>query len=481
MMNKRKKPMRGRRRKKGMALAITLVILSLVSIMAFGMITLSVSQSKTTDNFRQSQKAYYLARIGVSKALIELKMDYWWSTSAPYSNDLGDQGEYTVSVWAPMSNMTSSRKIWKVTSTGEFQGAKRVLEAWIEQESFAIFGYFSSTEHIRYWDPWRDRWSTTDLWVVDDMFFTGRVHCNNVMNFIGHPDFDDKVTTANADDSRYNQAQRRYQQGGETYYDPSMFYRYKHNYASDGPEGVANSNFLFAGGQPEVELEGRFGVIEENADMKFNKNIWLTFNEDGTVTIKYSSEDDEGDDDEGGNDAQPEDPITETVNSTNLTIYTSENVYIEGGKVTGAITVGAEKKVYLNDNFTYKDPNVDILGIATNYGHENDREAVIVNTTKHRPGDFEMCGAIFIPNGSLTVRDWHKPPPRGALKLTGGLVQNFGGITGACYSNGNLYSGYHEQYTYDRKLPFREPPNFPTTGKLKVVSLKDSGALGNDS
>ena len=440
-------------RQKGIALFLTLVVLTLISIIGFGLVSITNIHSRQVQEKQQSLEAYYLARMGISKSLDELKTNYWWATDAPYTYALatedGDMTEgYEVSIWAHPDNAIRTNKIWKVTSKGIYHGNQRLITAWLAPETFAVFAYFTDSEKM----------GTTTIWFWDKDELYGRVHTNGYFSVSGHPKYTDKVTSTNAGDSKYYDTTNRYYQGGKWYSDPTRFFNYYSSYNYDSPIAKAGyeSKFSFAGGQPDIPLPTNTDSVKNAANKTYTYNTKLKFYDNGTVRVLNQNK-------------ITGQWSTEYVNTDLLTLHVDGKVYLEGGTLKGKCTVGCTGDLEIQNSLVYKDDKVDCMGVVAG----ND---IIVKTDPYTKKDLTLHMTMMALNGSFYVDKYSSGYPRGTLSILGGLIQYQRGPVGT-FSGGSISTGYSKNYRYDEKLKTSPPPNYPTTQNVVITAVKDHMAL----
>lgn len=403
---------------KGLAMVLTLFVMTILSVIGFGLVTLTTGQGKTVINRQISYQALNNAKMGIYRAMAEIQCDDYWGMnpatglldgSVPACvEDLGTNGKYTVSVFAPASNNSSSDKRWKVYSVGEKGTSKRMLVAWFEKPSFAEYGWFTNNEVSE---------TGNTIWWVGDTNSPGRslpykMHTNGTFNVVNQLYANNKITSSNmikdstlkdadgkpvwvpeGQDSvatkntkgYYNNVLNRYypdKVNSSSWYTTSTgrfhhvfpnnlgtFYYDKFNWGSG----------YFAGGMPVVEIPPTSNV-EGYADKKYLNNpdsnpfvpadplnptgpqianpnykpVKLTFDSAGTVTVEY---------DVGSG------PQTEVLPTDKLTIYSTGPIEITGGQVKGKVTVanGAGMDILLKNSVQYVDRTTDNLGLVA--GH----------------------------------------------------------------------------------------------------------------
>ena len=438
---------------KGIALFLTLVILTLMSVIGFGLVGICKAHNKQAFEQQDSLEAYYMARIGIAKAVNELETNYWWATSAPFeyayqTEDTEIIEGYRVSVWAHPDNATRTNKVWKVTSTGIYKGHKRTLTAWLAPETFAIFAYFTDSEKM----------GTTTIWFWDKDELYGRVHTNGYFSVSGHPKYTDKVTSTNNGDSKYYDTTNRYYQGGRWYSDPEKYYRYYNNYSYDYPVAQSGyeSDFSFAGGQPEIPLPTNTDSIKNGADKLYDYTTKLKFYDNGTVRVQNQNR-------------TTGQWTTEYLNTEVLTLHVDGKVIIEGGTLKGKCTVGGTEDIEILDSLVYKDKSLHSMGVVAG-------DDIVLKTSPYTNKDISLHMTMMALNGSFYVDQYSSGYPRGTLNIFGGLIQYQRGPVGT-FSGGSIRTGYSKNYRYDEKLKTNPPPNYPTTNNVIITAIKDHRAL----
>ena len=479
---------------RGFALILTLLALSLLSVIGFGMIALTTVQSKTMTERMSRAKAYSYARAGIGQAKATLKGNYEWTggTTIVKADQQGEMEEgYVVTVVPDPNNANTPYKTWQVKSTGYFNGSKRTLEAWFDMETFALWALFF------------DDGENTGFTNADKM--NGKVHTNRRMKLYGCPRFADRSTSSNIQhnssgsvtwkDGSYDVANNRYKMASGRYTDdPSKYYwRYRTGdgnygydtyYIRDYDGNPAPENF--AGAQPEIplptynnpDLYGAstpkyFDYVESHCNgYVLEGNVYMKFDANGTVELTNSS----------GNlitKNKDGDPIVNPVSTQDLTIKVLGDIYLgyprDGNPdiMTGRTTIIAARKpngsggyVKVKDSVVYKDKLQDILGIVA----ERD---VQIKTGPYDVGDLEIDASVMALNGKVTVDSCTSGVRRGDLIIYGGVVA----YQLAGTENASCTTGYGTKWSYDPKLYLKPPINWPLTGKVRPVSIRDLGAL----
>jgi hypothetical protein len=295
------------------------------------------------------------------------------------------------------------------------------------------------------------------IWFVDKDSLDGPVHTNGYFSIYQHPDFGGKMTSANTGDSRYNSTTKKYSQGGNTYTDPTKFFRYYNNYNQDYPVAKNNSpDFSFTGGVSEAEFPFNLDQIKAKATYTYTGDVnYIKFTNTGQAEINTTGSQ------------------KVYINTANATIYINGNIKRIYGTVKGQATVASSKDIKIHDDIIYNDPDTDLLGIVA-------QNNIIVDTSSSIKDSIVFHASFMAVNGSFYVQNYDEGVDRGIISVLGSITQKNRGAVGTFGGNSN--TGYSQKnYVYDKRLAFIKPPNFPTTGKVVVKAfLRDKGALGGN-
>ncbi|MGV8121765.1 MAG: hypothetical protein AB2L14_18545 [Candidatus Xenobiia bacterium LiM19] len=480
--------MTGKRRgSRGFSLALTLIVITLVFIIGFGIIAIVTSQSRTTTNIMQSTKAYYMARTGVDRAMAELRNDVFWtgcgSTSSPETISMnGFTGSYFVTVLAKSTNPTSAIKVWQITSTGVCDGAKRVLNAWITTESFAVYSYFTDYEGYGVW--------------TSNNTFEGPVHTNGVFTFSGHPQFKSRTTCANVNayDGLKNKDHKKNKNGNLTawnlnktnqkylfthekdeskwfeitdatlshFYCPYNSTSSNYNTWTDGPVAFAGStDFSFKCGQQEIKLPIDTSGIKDVADISINptgnsnnKYYMQCYMDSGQCKYVIRSNTASG---------TKVTPNPDPVLPSDATVHVNGKLYMQESTIAGKVTIASSNEMYLNDNIFINNSTVDMVGLVS-------QKNITVNSTDN----ITIHASILAIEGAFKASDYTFSPKKD-MYLYGGNIAKSSGYFGSISGN-NTY-GFTEHYIFDNRFLNQCPKNFPITGKMKIIGIQDNASL----
>lgn len=468
---------------RGFSLALTLIVITLVFIIGFGIIAIVTSQSRTTTNIMQSTKAYYMARTGVDRAMAELRNDVFWagcgSASSPETISMsGFTGSYYVTALSKSTNPTSAIKVWQITSKGMSGGATRVLNAWITTESFAVYSYFTDYEY-GYWPA-----AST---------FDGPVHTNGVFTYSGHPQYKSRTTCANlkAYDGKKNNEHKKDKGGVQTAWnlnttnkkylftkqwdegkwfdltDTSLTHFYcplnssSSNFSTwtDGPVAMGGStDFSFKCAQPGIQLPIDTSGIKNVADISINptgnsnnKYYMQCYMDSGQCKYVIRSNT------ASGTKVTPDpDPVL----PSDATVHVNGKLYMQESTIKGKVTIASSNEMYLNGDININDSTTDMVGLVS-------QNNVNVNT----PGeDITIHASVLAINGAFQASSYNFDPQT-HMYLYGGNIAKSAGIFGTSSS------GYVEHYVFDNRFLNQCPKNFPITGKMKIIGIQDNASL----
>jgi Tfp pilus assembly protein PilX len=472
---------------RGIAIAFTLFSVVILMVLSLGIASIGITKARTTKNFLQTQRAYYLSRSGIiygSNHIKErwLNEGYLGGPEGPLTRVINNNEKFVVEIWAHKDNMTSSRKLWKITSTGYANNAVKRLTAWMDMGTFAEYTYFSDIEAFPDSSPDQKIWfmgpELTGAPAVPQL--RGKIHTNGFFNIFGRPIFEGSITTSNGDgkdakspvtgkdDPYWDPKTNSYNQEGTTTSNSSKFYHFKDSYTEDYPVG-SNKDFSYAGGKNKVELPDNPEIVKNGANATYNKDIRVSFQDNGQVKV-----------------TPVDGSASEYLNTNLLTLYTTGKIIVDGGKLKGMVTLGSARDIEFRDSVVYVDKTRDVFGAVAG-------ENIVIDTNPETVKDMEIHGSLMALQGAFYVKDHDIGVTRGTLSIFGGIINKYRGpignrrqTTNTKYdADGNIieqtvtvtHSGYYRDYKGDSKLMNRPPPNFPGTSELKVVMIIDESAL----
>jgi len=206
--------------------------------------------------------------------------------------------------------------------------------------------------------------------------------------------------------------------------------------------------------------------IATSSGLVVSGNTTLTFN-GGTVTVATTSA-----------------SQSYTIPASGGIIYVANNgtssgsksgtIYLEGGTVTGPLTVVSEASMYVENNITYTHNPVtnptttDALGLIS-----QDNIYVANNAPTSLTIDAAMIAAGTSGDGSagsFQVQNYSTKTPTGTLTVYGGVVQDVRGAVGTANDHGSIETGYAKNYTYDPRLLTKPPPDYPVVSNMLTFS-----------
>ncbi|HVM60739.1 MAG TPA: hypothetical protein VMV72_07715 [Verrucomicrobiae bacterium] len=170
----------------------------------------------------------------------------------------------------------------------------------------------------------------------------------------------------------------------------------------------------------------------------------------------------------------------------NVSTYTSGSkagyVFLQGGTVTGPLTVVSENDMYIENNITYTHNPVnnptttDALGLIS-------QDDIWVDTGA--PANLTIDAAMIAAgtstltsdtsSGSFGVIGYDSRTPTGTLTVYGGIVQENRGAVGTLDRHGNIGTGYTKNYSYDSRFLTKPPPDYPiVSGQINFSQWQES-------
>ncbi len=163
-------------------------------------------------------------------------------------------------------------------------------------------------------------------------------------------------------------------------------------------------------------------------------------------------------------------------------------IYVEGAilSLSGTLeekeqtTVVASGRIDITNHIRYEvppvvgDPNHNPLNLLGIYSPNNDIRFV-TNPNDPNTRDLDIHAVLMAGNladgfnSRVFNATWNEAPPRGAIRLIGGVIQEYLGVFGVMNAAGNLLRGYGSDFKYDRRMSRGfAPPYYPTTNHYQV-------------
>lgn len=420
--------------------------------------------TRSTDNhvsYFKSTVAHNIAVSGANIGLENVIADSNWTsdiTNRPFENGYMN---VTLTALGPV--------IRTLTSTGTFMGVNQIVKVKLmrDQASLAKYAWFI---------PSVSTGSGNRPWITGDTVWGG-FHSNQFLVVDGDPVFMGPVTTLKG---IQDQAKSPYVS------DPQFLGGYQEGISVSWTSSMQYPDYATLAG----------------ASSSFNQDLWIKFNEDGTVTYRVRTKN--GGTNPGQDSTNYSAPVTEalTTFAPNGVIYDKNaNIFISG-KLSGKVTIVSEGSsgagsgnVYFEGDMVYKTPPMipngeggymvnpasldangkpnDLLGvIATNN--------VLVSTTGNLGGytnnvvnkDIQINGGIFCNSGGFSVQGLGSSPadvPLGSIYFTGSMTAGKE-ETVAQFSGNTLTAGYNRHVVFDSRFATGAPEFFPYLDYYKVVS-----------
>lgn len=402
----------------GKAILILVISFSgMFSVIHFNSKTTATAAVENLSSYYSNTNVHNIATSAINLAANEIFKDKNWTG---YSNDT----IYIQDGYAVLDVQKINSDIIQLTSTGYYdyfssgktETKSSLVKVLLKSSKFSKFAYYSQVEGNIWWT------NSDTVW--------GPLHTQDYLRAYRHPVFYGKVTMKKK-------------------------VKYYSSKSKDKPR--------FRGGfEKGVDLPRPTTVLsdllyEANDDGSVfdgEANVYLTFKED-SISYKFSS---------GG----IETTVLASDFAPNGIIYAKgANLRIKG-TVSGAYTVVAEKRVYLDDDVVYKtDPRIDnsskdLLGIIAK------NEVYITDNTPNR-NDIHIHASIYSIDEGFGAENYSSRPPSGKIELLGGIIQYQREAVGT-FGSGTILSGFSKRYRYDDRLMRISPPFYPGTGIFEILS-----------
>jgi len=437
-----KNPIMKLKSKKGVVLIAAYLILVALIIFTTAFLNRGIFQNRSVLIFKKNTQAFNLAESGLDRAI------YWFraqptpptgNSNNPWGGvqNLG-AGTFSVAITdlgAPGANPAIRR--YKVVSTGTVDNITRVLTNYIQTDNYARYIWFTD----------RETFGGTNVWFWTQDRLNGPTHTNGHFNIYGNPVFTGEVRSVDDYIKFYNNGN-------------NINLSAISNSPYDIPDFQAGMNFnAEQSNMPSQALNLR--SASSSGGLRLQGDTTIVLNANGTMNVTNS--------DKGWNNHNMALPAngalfvdTKNGKGGNLTI---------SGSLSGRLTVGAARDVYLPSSLVYaNDPrtnpsSTDTLGLIA----END--VVILD---HASSELEIDASVMALNTSFMLENWTEGPAKGTLTVFGGIIQDQRGPVGTFNgSTGHKVSGYSKNYTYDTRLLNNPPPFYPTTGDYLTLSWED--------
>ena len=427
------------RYQEGQTLIYVLCFLFLAVGLVVSILPLSSNHRKIAQQQVNLEKAMYVAEAGLERGAQFVQSNIFTLVYSPTggTNQSGSVGGGTYAY----SVTKVSVGVWSIVSTGIVNGVSRVVSITrVYEPSFAEFALCSVSNMVIYF--------------TQGDVFTGHVHSDTPMYFDtrnGGPIFSNKCSTFT-----------------NIWYTQNATLTGNISGVKFDKNGLLLNYFNAAAAMTNVDYNSTStnslkSIAQANGGLVLSGNTTITFNGScptGTLQII------------NGKHNPTNFPYSPTL--TNGIIYIANYggatsgtnagiLYLNGGSVTGQLTIVTENDMYIQGNITYgDDPRVhtnsicalgliarDDININTSAPNNLEIDAEMLCTGSSGDGTLGSFGAVNYASRSV-----------GTLTVFGGIVQKLRGAV-ASLNNGVVVNGYVKHYTYDNRFVSKPPPYFP--------------------
>jgi hypothetical protein len=368
-------------------------------------------------DYYSNTNVHNIATSAINMAASEIYKDPTWT--GYQHNKFYIQGGY-----AEIDVKKISTDLIELTSKGyfdyHFDGKNETKESLVKvilrSSKFSKFAYYSQVEG--------------NIWWTNNDTVWGPFHTQDNISAYRKPVFNGKVTT----------------KGKVKYYTSS---------SKDKPRFMGGFEKGVDLPRPTTVLSDLYTTASSGGHMFSGaSDVYLTFKDD-SVTYKINS-------------SGPETTVLTANLAPNGVIYADNaNLRIKG-RVEGQFTLVSEKKVYLDDDITYKsDPRInsnslDLLGIIAK------KEILVTDNTPNR-SDINIHASMYSIDEGFGAENYSSRPNSGTINLLGGMIQYQRQAVGQ-FSWWGTQNGFNKRYRCDSRLMKMAPPAYPGTGKFEIVS-----------
>jgi hypothetical protein len=409
-----------RQNQQGFVLALVMCLLLITIWLVLTALDMASNTRKLSTRQVYVDQAMYVAEGGVERAarFMESNLNVMVSSSTGATNGSGsiDSGTYSYYIYRTNSST------YCIVSTGTVNGVSRVVQLLdVYQPTYAQFALW---DHLN-----------MGLYFGSGENYHGHVHADDELYFTGSPQFYAPLT------SDYGT------------YSGSLSGVYLQNGLTLNSYQGTMADINFNSGSSSLKS------IATSSGVEISGNTTLTFN-GGTVSITNPT---------GGwtnhsYSIPASGGIIYVANNGSTTGSKAGTIYLEGGTVTGPLTVVSENTMYVENSLTYTHNPVntptttDALGLIS-----QDNIWVDTGAPNNLTIDAAMIAAGTSGDGSAGSFGALNYSTRsaGTLTIYGGIVQNQRGAVCTFNSNGQVQNGYAKNYSYDPRFLTKPPPNYP--------------------
>lgn len=425
----------------GSVLIVALCLLFIVVGLVMTILDVASDHRKIAVRQMNLDQAMYAAESGVETGarFMESNLTVMVSSSTGKTNGSGSVGSGSYNYYIYRANNNT----YAIVSTGTVNGVKRIVSLMdVYQPTYAEFALWSSNNNAV-------SFATGDI-------FYGPVYSYTELYFNGDPVFYSMLASEAGTYS--GSISGAYLADGLTLnsYQGTMA---DVNFNNGTQNGSASLKTLAtAGGTLSVQIAG-------NTTITFNGGtVSVTNPTQGWTNHSYSIPASGG--------------LIYVANNGSTTGSKAGTIYLEGGAVTGPLTVVSEASMYVENNITYTHNPVttptttDALGLIS-------QDNIWVD--KNAPSSLTIDAAMIAAGtsgdgsaGSFGAIEYGTLTPTGNLTVYGGIVQAVRGPVGTVGSGGTLSTGYAKNYSYDPRFLTKPPPNYPiVSGRINFSQWQE--------
>lgn len=432
---------------KGIALAFSLIITSLLVVYGAAFLATGVSQNLLAMSSAQRAKSFSLAESGLARAVVWLR-----AQSAPptgnYTNPWGGSqvlggGTYSATITdLGLVGASGNIRRYKVTSTGTHTGSSRVLVKYLQVDNYARYLWFTNQELFE----------GTNVWFTAGDRLNGPTHTNGHFNINQDPVFESQAQSVDTYIKFYNNGS-------------AVNLQQTTNAPHDEPDFQQGFTFGAEVTTMPSQALGLRSAASSTGGLSLRGNTTIVLNANGTMNVTNSY----------NRWTNRNMPIP--ANGALFVVCDGTNCRNGGsltisGTLNGRLTVGAQKDVLIPNSVLYAaDPRTDPASDDT-LGIIAERDVVIDDAA---PSNMEINSCIMSMGDSFLLENYWLGSPRGTLTVYGGIIQKERGPVGTFDSRtGAKATGYSKDYGYDARLLGAPPPYMPTTGDYITLSWEET-------
>ena len=432
------------RRQDGFTLIYVLCFLFLAIGLVVSILDLSTNHRRIAQRQTDLERAMYVGEAG-----LELGASYLASNLATIATVTCTNGSIGQGSFSCMITQLDYRT-YQIVSTGIVNNVTRVVRLQkIYEPTYAEFSLWSGTNGV--------------VWFTLGEVFTGRVHSDTPLYFM-NPNYNSGPVFSNVCSTF-----------ADCYYSEPGSYQIK-NGSTNGItfcQGLLLNSY--EGTMADVDFNSTTNTsllnqANNNGGLVLQGTTTITFN-GGTVSIVNSRH-------SPTNFVYTPNPqgLIYIQKATSGTTDKAGRAYLQGGSITGQLTIATEEDAYINGSILYaNDPrtitnSTDALGIVSGLDivvgdsapNNLEIDAAMMATGILKPSSgYSSPFSSSVGAGAFGVDSYSSGSPRGILTLYGGIVQENRGPVGTLDGNGNIATGYSKNYSYDKRFIDNPPPFYP--------------------